>query len=859
MYRNICYSPIDKTITLFTWNNLGERVRETYPFKPYFFIEDDNGKDGVSLYNTKLKKIECESSIKRKEIVKSFDRNFYNIQPEQQFLIERYLGLNKTEEFGKWNLKIYTLDIEVYSPNEFPDPKKANHPITLLSIHDSLTGIIYVFGLGNEFYPPDKPEYKTVIYKSFSDELSLLKAFLKFWRKDYPDVVTGWFVMGFDIPYICNRLIKLTGKQDAPNKLSPVDYTYKKTEVNQRAGNKYIYYDETWTISGVTTLDYQFIYQVFTQKNRESYSLNFISEVELGEGKVKYDAVSLSKLQLEDWNKFVEYNIQDVNLVVKLEKQLKYLETCKKIAHYGLSPLISAVSTVNVVTGLAAQEGLLKGKYIPTFNTKNIQDYEGGFVKEPKIGITKSILYFDANSLYPNTIITLNASPETKVGKILSRSETEVKLEINGKQYTLTPDKFNSFVKQHNLSISLYNILFSQKERGIFSNIVEYFYNKRVEVKTEMKAVSKKMETVDKSSNEYKKLEKKYSYLDNNQYVTKIFINRVYGYFGQEFSPMYDVDMAASITKTGQGCIKKAATIVEDYIKQKYDINYDIITYSDTDSILITIDPVLQKLNIPFLKDDKINKDVIIIANDINKQIDDGINSWARTDCNSIYPKYEFKRENISYAGLFLKKKHYILNIRDDEGKSVDDFKYKGVEVVRISTPKKVKPLIKNIVENIIKNYSHQETQKILNDVYEKYQKLELNDIATIISLNGYTKYLNMMGPNFAFNPRTPRHVRAAIYYNHFLKEHDIDNKYEKMKDGDKIKVFYVEKNPYNIQTFAYIGAFPEEFKTIFKVDIKKMFETSVYGALDRVFEAINWKMNNPLKEEKCDLLSEFS
>lgn len=862
-YRNITYNLFKGEIVLFTWDSCGNRITQIHPFKPYFYIDDTSSKDGVSMYNTPLKKLEFEDTSKRKDYEKSFPRTYYNIAPEQQFLIEKYLGLNKTDKFKEHQLKTYYIDIEVLA-DEFPKATEANHPINLISVLDSITNTVHVFGLGNEYYGN---KYDNVIYKSFATEKDLLKGFLRFWRKDFPDIVSGWFIDGFDLPYICNRLINVFENKKAPNKLSPVDRTYMKEHVKKRLD----LYDQIWTIQGVTTFDYQYVYKVFTQKNRESYALDFIAETELNEGKLKHDAVSLSKLSKENWDTFVDYNVQDVLLVQKLEKKLKYLELCRSLAYAGLSPLSYAVSTVGIVTGVAAQKALEKGKIISTFGKSVVKNYSGGFVKESQQGLSKSILYFDANSLYPNTIVTLNISPETKLGSYFEEAGIVKVITTKGKEFNIESNKFKEFCKTEKICLSKYGIMFSQKERGIFPDIIEEWYAKRVAIKKELKTLNKQLKflndfkggNIEDINRRKREIELKIKQFDIEQYTIKIFLNRIYGYFGQEFCPMYDIDIAASVTCTGQHCIRTAASLVTNHITNKYGINYDPIVASDTDSIMITIDPILQQQNINFLdSSNKITPDVYKIAEEFKNVIDVGINDMAQNELMSIHSTYEFKRENISYAGIFLAKKYYILNIMDEDDIPKDEFLYKGVQVVKIATPKKVKPLIKNVIEKVIKSGDMNVVQNVLDEAYVEFQKLSLEDIASPIGLNNYTKYYNQIEKlddgKLKFYRSTPRQVRAAIYYNTFLERFNLTNKYEKLTNGNKMKIFYTLPNQYDIDSMVINYKFPEELKEVFKLDYKKMFEKLVFTPVKSVFESINWDMNNPLKEEKTNLLNLF-
>lgn len=879
MYRNIVFDSRKSIINLFTWNSEGERCMETYNFRPFLYVKHPDGKDGTSIYGEKLKKIEFDDKKSREDFAEKMEKCYYNITPEQQFLIDRYASLNKSPNFSSNPLKIFYLDIEVYSPNEFPNPHKAEQPINLITVYDTLSNVYQTFGT-KQYYGTN--ENSNFIYNYYETEFEMLRGFVRFWRKDFPDIVTGWNCNGFDIPYIMNRINRLYKLNEmyedteAYHRLSPLDYSFAVENVERRLEN----YEFLWYIKGITIFDYMYLYKVFTRDKRESYSLNNIANVELGSSKLNHDAVSLSELSETNWDEFVNYNVQDVKLVVELEKKLRYMEICRKIAYLGLSPFSSAEGTVAVVSGIIAQKALEEGKIIPTFTKKDIRRFEGGYVKEPKTGLQESILYFDANSLYPNTIVTLNISPETKLGTITKDKDNMVHITTkNDKVIKLDYEKFKEFTKKEEISISESNTIFTQKKKGLVPAIIEEIYSERVATKKQSKEYEHKRiklaTSLSKVSPEKKedinnaliRLDIKINQADVYQYTLKILLNRIYGYFAEKSSPFYDIDMASSVTMTGQSCIKEASRLVTNYLINEHKLpDDDYIVANDTDSAMISIHKLLQSKNIPIEVDNKVNPEVYNIAKDIKNVIDTGINTWATQHLNSKWPKYEFKLENISSAGLFLKKKHYILEmICDEDGKPFytdkgiqlkRKYKYTGVEIVRTSTPKKVKPLLKNIVEMILSLRDKNKVSTELQKIYDNYCKFDLYDIAVASSLNNYEKYESLSSA-FKIGKHTPIHVKSAIYYNRLLEKHNITNKYQKLKSGDKLKFFLLQDNNLNLKTVAFLNSYPEEFNYLVPDKIK-MFEKTVLKPLERIFSCLKWNIRPPTSEEKNDLLQMF-
>ena len=413
MYRNISYNPFNESVFLRTWSDDGHRIDTEIPYRPYLYLEQENATDAQSIFRTSLVKKVFKNTFERRKYVDNSanSRIFYNLPGEQQFLIDSFKDVNNTPQFSQFPLKIFFLDIETESLGEFPVPEKAKDPINLITVYDSITKITHTWGLKQ----PYKSQTENQIYHQCKDESDLILKFVDFWKTDYPDVVSGWSSAQFDLPYIVNRFKRIFGDEFI-QQLSPVNrVTSRKLYTDDSFGKEIV----RWYISGVNCIDYREIYKTFSVGERESYSLNFISEYELGEGKLAFNATNLAELSVKDWNTFVEYNIQDVLLLVKLEEKLKYLQIVRLLAYKGCTNLEAALGKVAIVTGAVAIQAHKQNFIIPTFTgNKDRDSYEGGYVREPKRGLRTSIVSFDVNSLYPNTIITLNISPETKVGRI---------------------------------------------------------------------------------------------------------------------------------------------------------------------------------------------------------------------------------------------------------------------------------------------------------------------------------------------------------------------------------------------------------------------------------------------------------
>jgi DNA polymerase elongation subunit (family B) len=857
MYRNIYYNIPRKYIKLFTWDENGKRTSVEIPFSPYFYVETDSNADAMSIFNTKLAKKSFKNSWDRDKYINNsgLKRIFYNIQAEQQFLIDTFGNKNSTPEFSQFPLKIYYLDIETYSPGEFPDPKIAPDQINVITIYDSIGERFHTWGIGGksggDFKAPDNVTY----YKCKSESDMLIK-FLRFWREDYPDMISGWNSESFDIPYLINRINVILGDEKA-KLLSPVGQLYCRENVKTKYGK----FEDYWYIKGISHLDYMNVYKKFSREKRESYKLDHIAEVELKQNKKYVPASDLSAYADSDWQGFVEYNIQDVNILAELEQTLHYLQIVRKLAYMGYTTFEQALGTIAIVTGAMALKAFDKGMVIPTFEHKDVQNYEGGFVREPQRGLRDSIVSFDANSLYPNTIISCNLSPETKIGKVINKTETHVEVRLtNGKIYELPHKDFAKWVQEEELAITKAKVLYSQKIKGFCPELLDGVYAERVQNQKDLKKHKRYIENCTEGSDKHKEHKKAIIELDVMQYTLKILMNSLYGTFGNKYSPFYDIDAAASVTLTGQACIKEAADITDRFVKKEYGIEEDCTIYGDTDSVYITIAPILRKLGKQLSKEDgTVTKDAYDIAEKLETELNEKITTWADRTCNIKDPRFVFKRETICNSGLFLEKKRYILHVLDKEGfkpSEEKEIKYTGVEVVSIKIPKKVKPLIKEVSKVMLKTRDKKKTDEAYKRAYEEYLKLKVEDIATPTGINNYEKYEGMAN-GINFGKKTPGHVRAAIVYNYLLRRLELTSKYEKIESGDDIKTFYVQKNPYAIKGIAFKDRYPQEFGV--NVDKVLMFNKNVTPAVERLYESVGWSIKNPTRETACDLLELLS
>lgn len=493
-YRNAVYSYKTKSVDVYTWDEDGVPIVTNMECRPYFYYEDNHGKE-TSIYDTQVSKKSFETVFDKHKFIKErgLTRLFDNFNPVQQTLIDMFWKYNDTDDFTKFPLKIHFVDIEAVGANGFSSPEDPNDEINVITIYDSIQKIYHVWGVG-----PYNNKESDVEYRHCKSEKKLLEGFLDFVKENPPDILSGWASDRYDIPYIVNRMERILGKEEADS-LSPYNRRHTKTFMG-----KFGKMDTVHRLDGISCVDYMDIYIKFCPSNRESYKLDFIGQVELDENKLDYGEQSLYEFMTNDWDTFVDYNIQDVRLLVKLEERLQYIELLRMLSYMGCTTFESALGTVSVVTGAAAVEARKRNQRLSTtvVDDTDVRDFEGGYVAEPIVGHHQGIVTFDANSLYPNTMITLNTSPETKVGKIISIEPNNISIRnSDGIVVDMKPAEFSKFIKQEKITISRSKVMFTQKKRGVLSDLVDKFYKKRVAIQKELKILKKELRDIEKKIN----------------------------------------------------------------------------------------------------------------------------------------------------------------------------------------------------------------------------------------------------------------------------------------------------------------------------------------------------------------------
>ena len=748
--------------------------------------------------------------------------------------LERFHYQYINEQFPeniKWDkkyIKIFTIDIETTVTDGFPDVENPTEEIICITVKNQTNKQILTWAAGD--FKTDRTD---ITFIKCKNENVLLMEFMKFWLKNYPDVVTGWNTKFFDLPYLMNR-IKLVAGEKVANKMSPWGMIEKiEVMVRGRPQTSYI-------LKGTVMLDYLDLYRWFIPTRQESYKLDYIGEVELGQNKNENPYATFREFYEKDFQKFIDYNIQDVEIVDALEDKLGLIELALTVAYESKVNYDDIFSQVRVWDTLIANHLLAKNICIPP-REEHSKDtkYEGAYVKDPTVGQHKWVCSFDINSLYPHIIIQYNISPEKIIGQDNSGISVNKMLKHNLDL---------SHLKNENACITPNGAKFKNDSQGFLPEMMETMYNERVIYKKRMIKAKKEYEKTKEPH-----LLKEIARCHNIQWARKIALNSAYGAVGNQYFRFYDVRQASAITTAGQFIIRFIEEKVNGYMNKilKQDEDFDYIVASDTDSIYVTLDKLVEKT----CK----GKDNEQICNFIDKVVNSRLEPYIEK-CFDELSEYTnafkncmvMKREVIANKGIWVAKKRYMLNVLDDEGVRLSEPKLKimGIEAVKSSTPQVCRGKIKEAIK-IIMNKDEDTLQKFIADFKTEFDELSAEAISFPRSCNNIQKYKN---PATIFSKGTPIHVKGSLIYNHKLKELKLHKQYPYIREGDKIKFLkLIEANPFRFDVISYITTLPKEFELDKYIDRETQFEKTFLDPMRFILQAIGWS-----QEKKASLEAFF-
>lgn len=880
MFKNVYYDTKKSIIHL--WEQLkGENFYSEIPWTPYVFIPAKEGdEDARTIFGKPVQKQTFDSYYDYNSFLKdhknpSISEN--NVRNDIQFLSERYYGI-PDEEMEVPKLLIYYLDIEVRSKEGFPNVKKPDDEIILISVRNSNTNLTVTFGydsFNNKNYDySDTNSYskpKNVKYIKCENEDQLLRRFFNFMNKYPCDVLSGYNVWWFDIPYIINRSIILFGEELGKKlyqKMSPINVV--SVWNNQSTGNMNV------DIAGMTVLDYYDVYRMYG-KNLERYTLDFVSKRELNVGKLPNPYGSLNELADKEWSRFTDYNIIDCERVHDLENQLGFIRMIQALSLLCKSPMRNYNAQTQLIEGLMLTFFRRNRLCAPYFEGGEKEPFRAAYIKEPQRGLHKWVVDVDITSSYPSHIITLNMSIETFFGRIVRLQEDEIayytkkrefpefkflKIEKGEQKIINVTGKllknFNLSLKKGLLAIAPCGSVFFTKKPGVISIVQKTVFFKRQEVKNLMKKCGKKSNECNGiEKEEFKEKERRY---DSLQKALKIMMNAFYGILSVPYSRYHNINIAKAITSCARRTIRNGE-IFSNYIlnnpneelseilneigeiKKHEDENKDYIIYIHTDSLFLRLNDFILDNIKNYKKWDELSDNSKIeyikrISLEIEKYVNNRIfNETQLLDYNSqvLDFKIKFKQEIIAKTMLVVQKSKYAYWLLNKEGVPKDEIEVTGLELIRSETAEAIRPKLKNVLKMIMMQASDDDIMKNIRICKKELNKLEPEDLAANIGINGINKYLSGGIPKKG----TPWHVKGVYGYRILLKELGIKNKYEDIYEGLKSKVVYVKKNPYNVETIAF-HEWPKEFNNIVDYDKEKMIEKFFINKVRFLLHPIN-------------------
>jgi len=811
---------------LLRYVNNGQAFKSKVPYRPTLFVpKKDGDSDWHTLEGTPVSPVKFESIKEGMEYVERYKDvegfTFHGqTQFQYQYITETY---PKTINWDKDMIKLFSIDIETATENGFPNVSEANEEVLLITIKDNHHKQIVTFG--SRPYMTDRKDVK---YMHCKDESDLLKMFVVFWSNNYPDVVTGWNINAFDIPYLVNR-IRLVLGDEYVKRMSPWGIVNdKKAYVG---GGTSI---QSYNFVGISVLDYLDLYKKFTYTNQESYKLDYIASVELGKKKLENPEDNFKDFYTDHWKTFVDYNIHDTELVDELEDKMKLIELVYTLAYSSKINYEDVFSPVRMWDCIIFNYLYERNITIPLKEDNGKSEvFEGAYVKDPLVGPHKWVASFDLNSLYPHLIMQYNMSPETL---------TDTRIDINvDKLLAKTP--MNVPV---GLSTSGNGWCYTKDKKGFLPALMEEMYNNRSKFKKQMLKAEQEYE-----HNKDPQLVKDISRLKNLQMAMKIALNSAYGAIGNKYFRYYDLRIAEGITLSGQLSIRWMANKLNQFMNKTLKTDdKDYVIAIDTDSIYLSLEDLVEKVCAGKTPEDKIKFMDKTCEQVIQPFIDGGYQELAEY-MNAYAQKMSMKREVLADKAIWVAKKRYVLNVHNSEGVQYAKPKIKvmGLEMVKSSTPAVVRKKLKDALE-VILHKDQSALQTFVKEFKKDFQKLSIPDVSFPRSVSSLKEYSGTP----IYKKGTPIQVRGALLFNHYLKMKGLTRKYEPITNGNKIKFVYLRTpNPINENVISFNSVLPSEFGLDDYIDYDLQFEKVFLDALNIVIDPLGWHA-----EEKASLESFF-
>ena len=814
----------------------GRHFEDRVEFRPTFFVPSKRKRSKWKTLDGQLVDPIKPGTIKdcREFIDKYSQVQNFNIYGNERY-VHQYISENYPEDEIKFDLnkiKLVTIDIEVAAEDGFPDVFNVAEELLLITVQDYNTKFITTFGSRPYKTNPNRKNYR---YVDCHSEEGLITTFVDWWQRHTPEVITGWNCELYDIPYLMGRMERLMGEKYA-KRMSPWGIV-RRNEI-KIAGRDNIVYD----LAGISVIDYLDLYKKSpATPNQESFRLDHIALMELGQQKLdhsEYD--TFREFYTKNWQKFVDYNIVDVELVDRLEDKLKLIDLCCTRAYDAKINFTDVAFQVRTWDAIIYNYLKKKNIVIPQ-KDRNSKDgkYAGAYVKDPKPGKYDWVVSFDLNSLYPHLIMQYNISPETLQEKKHPSASVERLL-----------NQEDTFELYKDFAVCANGAMYRKDKKGFLPELMEKMYKERVIFKKRMIKAKK-----DYEKNPTKELEKEIARCNNVQMSKKIALNSAYGAIGNQYFRYYKLANAEAITLSGQVSIRW----IENKMNQKMNNilktdGKDYVIASDTDSIYLHMGDLVDRV---YENKNKTTEDVVTFLNKVcEKQLEPYIDASYEELANYVNAydqKMQMKRENIADRGIWTAKKRYILNVWDSEGVRYEQAKLKimGIEAIKTSTPAPCRKFLKDAFTMLMTG-TEDEVIDYIEQCRKEFKSLPPSEIAFPRTVSNVEKWKS---PSDMYLKGCPIHVRGAILYNHYTKKKQIDHKYASINNGEKIKFCYLKTpNWMHENVISFIQDFPTELDLDKHVDYELQFSKSFIEPIKVILDCIGWET-----ERKNTLESFFS
>jgi DNA polymerase elongation subunit (family B) len=783
-----------------------------------------------------------------------------DVDKRTRLLIDNYF---ESDDVAEWqNIIYFDIECEIGGALTPEYIKSAPMKMTSVAVYDNNTKIHYCLVLDEkgELEKITQPNREVIPFKT---EKKMLMYFLDLWETLDATIISGWNSGYFDIPYMYHRMCTVLSLEEA-SRLSPI----RKISFNEYTPEQSI------NIGGINHLDYMLLFKKFVAKQEPSYKLGDIGEKYVKLGKIEYEG-SLDRLFREDVNKFIEYNIRDVEIIIELEKKLKFIDLTITICHLCHVPYeqiyMATVLNDGAILTYLKRKGIASPNKPTTINPllkiRNEEDdgYAGGYLKDPVPGLYEWVIDLDFTSLYPSIIRSLNIGIETFVGRIVNNDKYDNQwsldelLEMEGNDLIVieklnsdftttktqvTVKKIRDYIIENNIIVAASGALFRTDTSSVVCEVLTDWFNKRVEYKNLMKKAYKSGDA------------EKGEFYNKRQHAYKIKLNDVYGVFainGWRYTDGHKM-ISSAITLTGQRVTQESIKYVNKWMNNKLNtVDKDYVVTSDTDSLFIQVKDILIAKGIDLSNKEACIAATLEIATEVQKVSNEFIGKFAMKAFNIPNNRehfFELKQEVVIERGYFSGKRRYAMYIVNKEGVPVEELDMKGLDLMKSNMPVTYKKFGESIIQEIMFGKTREDINKRIID-FKSFLKTQSWDIVAkptgVKQIRKYIKRSPRNGEIFSeLETKCPINTKAAIYTNDLLRFKKLDKQYSCFVEGDKMKYVTLKKNPYNIGVIGFKGnnedppfitSLIEEF-----VDKDEIFNSVLLNKLQTIYEDLGWE-----------------